>query len=203
MAKKITSFARTVSKNASPVFKKEKKAAPPVIFLNGNLASSLTKFNTKKLEIKNAEIAMREAEVALIEHTMTIADKNAFDGKFSSSYILMAGKDRVTFSTVDKFNVPQDEANISALRGILESDFNKVLKKKVSITVKDSVFEDDKLQKELMALIGEEKFAKFFDVEKKWIPVEGLNEKIYAISADSGKLSRVRSIVKQSKPTIK
>ena len=124
----------------------------------------------------------------------------ARSGDFTKSFIVKGNQHEATFVSSDKFSDIPNEV-IEEVKTVLGDDFDNFVKDKTTVTLKPDVLENEVLQKELMDAIGEENFAKYFDVSGKWKVVEGFDKKQYKL--DEEKRQNLKPFIKKAKPSIK
>lgn len=133
---------------------------------------------------------------------MNELDKKAIAGEYHNSYRLTDGPETVTFVSVDKFSVSQDPQVHEVLKETLGDEYNNVIVDSVNVSLKGDVFTNKEKKEKFMALIGNN-FAEFFDVEKKKVVNKGFAEKMYKIANTSEKVSEIRGLLVQNKPSLK
>jgi hypothetical protein len=193
---------------------KKKKDQKPVIKLDSEVSKQLKIFVDKKKEMKTAEGEMRIAEGPVLEVCQKRMDTDALDTDFDfhSSYEVRTedGITKVSFITVDKFNLSQEPENIQALRDLLGDAFDKEIIKVPTVTLKPEVLGDEKLkipgdeklQKELVALLGK-KFGKFFQTTVKYTTKPGFDERMYKIAGKAEKATLIRNMCGKNKAFFK
>ena len=75
------------------------------------------------------------------------------------------------------------------------------INKKFSVKLKAAIFEDDALQADLMALIGD-RFAEFFETDVKLSVREGFDAEIYRVVSPE-EIDALRTWARQYKPSIR
>lgn len=169
------------------------------------VVDSIVKWKKVEKEAK-AERETREAE--LIDYVKPIQEEDGFNGKYQKSYYVQGIKEQVTYVSADKFSAPKEE-DIGKLQTILGNDFTKVIQSKIELCVRDEVFSNKALQKELMDLmpknpdgsINKEIFGKFFVAKTEWFVTDGFDQKRFTLPKKV--FCKVMEILRQTKPSIK
>ena len=155
--------------------------------------------NEAKVELKAAKAKLAKNETTVIDFVKPVQDRNAFAGNHSKSYEVEGNKSSVKFVSANKFSVSSaDEENLVELLG--EERFNERFEKKESLSVKSEIFTNDKLQAELMELVGD-KFSLFFEYTAALKVKEDFDRKQYALN--ESELADLRVFAKQAKPALK
>jgi len=199
-----TAFDTMISAATVPVEEtgKKRKSDVPVIRLDDETSVALSTFLEKKKAKKSAETEMAVVEGDLMKYLQAKADELMLKGKMLGTMEVVSndGANTVKFIMSDKFSV----GDINSARSILgDAVVDEIVEKKINITMRPEVFEDDKLQKALAAKLGAD-FAKFFVVEQTYKAKTGLKENIYRIANGSKDLlNKIRTFVVPVKPSIK
>ena len=197
-------FDDVVKSSAQPKSKTAKKASGKEIITNASNAvkDAISNIIKAKSAKKKAESDIKIAETPVIEFGNGLKDDMAFEGDYNKSYKVQ-GKtpdEVITFVTANKFSHNEDdEEDISELMG--EENFNDLMPKDYVIKVRTEIFEDPKLQKELMKKMGS-KFNEFFEVESNRKVISTFDEELYK-RFDADKVADIKVLVKQSKPSIR
>lgn len=207
MAKKngaALSFESMVSSNTVSAKDAKKKATIPVIKLDTEHSAKLREFLEAKQKMKEHETAMRSAEAPIQNLCLNRQDEDGLSGQFASSYELVTddGKNSVKFISVDKFYLSQDPDNITTLQDLLGENFDKEVKQETTVTLKQEVFEDEKLKKELVALVGAQ-FSKFFQTVVAYKMKPGFDERLYKLAKNTSDARQYRTICGKVKASLK
>jgi len=181
-----------------------KKNAKPVISLDKSNSANLVAFLAAKKKMKEAEGEMRLIEGPLLELCTKKQDDDASNSDYNGSYSLIT-EDKVTkatFISQDKFYVSNDEENVKELKSVLGSEFDNEVEKESSVTLKPEVFQDEKLKKELVNILGAN-FSKFFQTTVKYSMKSGFDERIYKFAKKPEDLIKLRALCGRAKPYIK
>jgi hypothetical protein len=191
-------------KIAQPVVAKDSKSTTKIAAdLTSDIKFKVDTFVTNKAEMKRLEAEQKEIETAIIEHVRPQQDKLAYGGTFVKSLQLQGVSNTVTFVTMDKFSVPQDEESVEAIKKLLNGKFNDLFETTRFISMKkEAVANEDILNKIAKACekaglsIGE-----IFDVGDKIVAKDDLDRKQYDLPKT--KLEVFRTLVRQAKPALK
>ena len=155
--------------------------------------------NEAKAELKAAKAKLAKNETVVINFVKPVQDRDAYAGNHSKSYEVEGNKGSVKFVSANKFSVSsEDEENLLELLG--EERFNERFEKKESLSVKAEIFTNDKLQAEMMELMGD-KFSLFFEYTATLKVKEDFDRKQYALN--ESELADLRVFAKQAKPALK
>ena len=108
----------------------------------------------KEYDIDNLPKTDKEFAAAnIVSHVREIQDERALKGDFVKSYSVKSDQGNVKYITADKFGVnPDDEETLKTLLG---KNFGELIVEKVTVTLKEEIFADEKKQEELMELLRE------------------------------------------------
>ncbi len=203
VAKKKQTFKSMLEDQAVPESSTPKKSkSVSKLIADASLAPIVDAYLVEKKKKADAEAGMKTSGNVLIERITTEQDTEGFEGYHHKSFDVPGKKDnRVKVVTADKFSInAEDEGEIKKLLG--KKGYEANIEETYNISLKPEVLEDEKLQAELMELIGPENFARFFSTTKKLSTVKGFDARVYqAISED--KLPELRTFIKPTKPSIK
>jgi hypothetical protein len=161
----------------------------------------------KKKE-KEARAERETIEAELIDYVMPIQTEDGFNGDYHKSYYVAGITEKITYVSSDRFSAPKDE-DIAELNELLGNKFADIIKQNVELKIRDAVFSNKALQKELMELMPKDSdgnvdkavFAKFFEASTEWEVVEGFDLKRFSLSKKL--FDKVMNILRQAKPAIK
>ena len=180
---------------------KAKKNDMPVLNAPAELVKSIVNYLAAKVKKAQADAEMKMEEAPIIAFARKEQDKAAFAGQFKKSYRVKTDKEVVTYVSKDQFSVDQDaKETIVALVG--KENFDKLFEEKVSVNLRPEVFTDEALQKKLMALIGDS-FAEFYTSTSTVVAKTDFDKNIYDMVSDQTKLDELRTIVVQTKPSVR
>lgn len=199
----MAGFNDMIKKSAVKATDSKKKKDERIVSLSKELADSLDTFLKEKEKSKNAEAKYREAEGPILAHLRELQDTEGLAGSFHHSMTVKGNDDKeVKFVSSDKWSVPQTEEEIAAIKEKLGDKFDEVIGESVGVQLKEEVFQNEELQKELTALLGDN-FDKFFSSTTKLVVKPGFNEKIYKVAKTIDEVKDLRAVVVQSKPFLK
>lgn len=179
--------------------KKTAKSKVPEIELPLEQRLKVDKIRTLKAEIDNNETELE----LLFNDVLKSAEQErnkmlSNNGYFSSVKVYGTNGESIIISWKDKYNkIPLQ--NYNELKELLSSNTDNYFEKKMTIKVKEEIAEQD--LKELILLIGADKFSKFFEVER-WI--EPTSKYTFEKHLFDEKIrEKLDLIVKQYKPALK
>jgi hypothetical protein len=154
-----------------------------------------------KVEIKEKEGELESQGKVVTDFCGNKQDGMGFKGMFNKSYYVPAGKfGQLLYSTQNRFKISTEaEADIKKLLG---KAYDDLICKKITVTLKEGVLDNEELTNELEALLGD-KFDKFFEVTPKLFAKEGFDKDIYRVVKTPEKLGEVRAVVEPYKPSLK
>jgi hypothetical protein len=195
----MNAFAQAVQEIAVETKPTAKKATMPVIEHTDHLAELVDTRQEACINMKQAEAVMRQAEEQIIEVVRERQDKDGYGGKFANSYIINGCRHQVKVVYQNRYTInAQDKGE---LKSILGDEYGRMIVEKPTVKLKAAVLENEKLQKELMKLIGG-RFADFFEATVELVVAEGFNKDIYRIVAPE-RLVELRLYAKQYKPSLR
>lgn len=177
--------------------------------------SSVVEITDAPKEIKDsvdayvaALAAKKAAEAELKLHGATFSefclekyDENGFGSKFSKSYSVASDDNLLKYVSPNRFSIDTDDE--PKLKKLFGKKFETMFNEKFDVKLKDEVFKNEALQDELMELVGEDNFAKFFDTVSSFSVVENYDEKVFDIAGTQDKLDEIRTFVKPTKASLK
>jgi len=202
------SFDTMLARSVVDGKKSKKKDENPEIILTAALTKDLKTFIEKKKETKQAEADMRLAEQPLLAFCLKKMDEDGVGGDFHSSYNIK-GKEpedseytTAKFITADKFKLPEDDEGLEAIKDILGEHYDDSVETTTKVILKDTVFKDEKLKKELVEMFGV-RFSEFFETQKTVKLKSGFDEKMYDIAENIEEAVKIREMCGKSKPFFK
>jgi hypothetical protein len=157
-----------------------------------------------KAEIKRLEAEQKSAEQDIIEHVRPQQDNLARSGQFTKSLDVPGNTGSLTYVTADRFSVPQDEDTQGEVRNVIGEDkFDDFFAVVRTVSVKKGVLDDEEATGKLIGALEKAglDISDFFDVEDKLAAKSDLDRKQYELDED--KLAVFRTLVKQSKPSLR
>jgi len=166
-----------------------------------NVEKAAEKVVELKVEIKEKEAELESKGKIVTDFCGDVQDRQGFKGLFSKSYYVPAGKfGQLLYSTRNMYKIsPESEADIKKLLG---KAYDELIQKKITVTLKEGVLDNETLTAELESLLGD-KFDKFFDVTPKLVAKEDFDKDIFRVVKTPEKLSEVRTVVEPYKPSLK
>ncbi len=195
-----TAFAKAIDATSTTEKKSKarKKTTPILDNAPNDVKSAVDHYVENKKLMKEHKAEMDAAGDAIIDYAETERDKDGFAGNFSKSYDVHGDKEEVKFVTSNRYSVNADDEEL--LTELLGGKFAELFETLFNVELKPEVLADEKLQGELMKLIGD-KFSKFFTSTKTLRVADDFDKKIYLLDEDD--VASLRSIVKQYKPSLR
>jgi hypothetical protein len=189
---------------AKPVAAKDSKSTTKIAAdLTSDIKFKVDTFVNNKAELKRISAEQAEIETAIIEHVRPQQDKLAYDGTFTKSLQLQGVSNSVTFVTMDKFSVPQDEEAVAAIRKLLNGKFNDLFETKRFISMKKEAVENETILNKVAKACEKAglSLGEIFEVGDKIVAKDDLDRKQYDLPKT--KLAEFRTLVRQAKPALK
>jgi hypothetical protein len=179
--------------------KSAKKSSMPIMEHDDHLAELADTYQEAKINMKQAEAVMAQAAEEIMEAVRERQDKDGYAGKFSNSYKVMGTRHNVSVVYQNRYSInPEDKGE---LLEILGDEYGHLIVEKPTVRLKAEVLEDEKLQAQLMKMVGD-KFAQFFEVVPALAVAEGFSRDVYRAVAPE-KLAVLRLYAKQYKPSLR
>ena len=162
------------------------------------------KFVADKAAYKALEAKLKDAETLIIDHVRTQQDANAYRGDYAKSYLVAGKTCEITYTTTDRFSIPQEEETLKEIRKLIgEKKYNEFFKAKPSIVLKESVMKSEATLNKIASACEKAglPIGDIFDMTEKIVACDNLDEKQYTIPAE--KLVFFRALVKQYKASLK
>ena len=161
-------------------------------------------FVANKAELKRLEADQAQLEATIIDFVRPQQDELAYCGSFTKSLSVPGATNQVTFVTMDKFSVPQDEEPIEALKKLVGKNFDTMFETKRTIKMKDTAAKDEATLTKIASACEKAglDIASIFDVGDKYIAKDDLDRKQYEVLKPK-QLIEFRSLVHQAKPALK
>lgn len=162
--------------------------------------NSLVKLSEEKASIE-ADIS-KDKEI-ITATAQTLLDTLAEEGNFTKSVRLVTDKASVVVSSMDKFTFSKKDITLDDLKKEYGEDFVKNnLEVNTTVALNPKVLEDSKLLAELIRLVGEKNFGRFFVKSQTISVVKGFDK----VVAGMGKQAREKArsgLIKQANLSIK
>lgn len=152
-------------------------------------------------EIKECNAAKKINEEVILKFSNALQITDGFKDDFVKSYEVPGTKDNsVKVVTSDSFSIDTDDEK--EIKKILKDNFSKLISKKYSVKLKNEVFEDEELQKDLIKLLGD-RYEDFFDTVVYLETKPDFDKNIFTTISDKKQLENLGVFVKQKKASIK
>ena len=127
----------------------------------------------------------------------------AYCGQYAKSFSVEGNMGAVTYTTSDKFSVPQEDEAIDAIKKLLGAKFNELFTVKRTISVKAAALSNEVTLDKMAAACKQAglDIGELFDVVDKVIAQPDLDAKQYELKKE--KLEQFRALVRQAKAAIK
>lgn len=167
------------------------------------IKTKVDKYVDNKASIKQLEADQLQIEEALIGHVRPQQDEMAFCGSFTKSLKVSGHNYELTYVTMDKFSVPQDEDALAAIKGLVKDKYLTMFEAKEIYSIKSDVSKDDKKMNALAAACEKAGIviADYFDRVEKVVAKDDLDVKQYELGANN--LATFRTLVRQAKPSLR
>jgi hypothetical protein len=183
--------------------KTPKKSKSNVLLIDNppaNVRKAIDDYCKAVKEKKAAEAEMKVQGDMITTFASKKQDEKAFDGDFHKSFDLQGEKETIKYVTSDRFIINSEDEK--PLKEVFGKKFNEMIREKFEVTMKEEVIENEDLQKEFMALMGDN-FSRFFDVKTSLVTTKDFDEKIYSVVENQEKLDEVRTYVRPWKASLK
>jgi hypothetical protein len=162
-------------------------------------------FVRNKATLKQLEAEQLTIETEITEHVRPQQDELAFCGTFTKSLKVPGNDFEITFVTMDKFSVPQDEEPLAAIKKLVgDTRYDEMFASKETLSLKEHVVKNEKGELDKLAEACKKagiNVAEYFDRVEKVYAKDDLDRKQYELKASD--LNTFRSLVKQAKPSLK
>ena len=126
-----------------------KKGKMPTLEATPEVAAAVDQYQEAKAQAKQAEAVMEVTGAVITGFVRDRQDADGFAGKFTGSYAVMGNQATCKVIYANKFSLSaEDEGQLAEALG--PENFNRMIVKKASVTLKAEVFEDEAAQKKLM-----------------------------------------------------
>lgn len=160
----------------------------------------LVKLSEEKASIE-ADIA-KDKEI-ITAAAQTLLDTLADDGNFTKSVRLVTDKASVVVSSMDKFTFSKKDITLDDLKKEYGEDFVKNnLEVSTTVALNPTVLEDSKLLAELIRLVGEKNFGRFFVKSQTISVVKGFDKTVASMGKQAREKAR-NGLIKQAALSVK
>ena len=195
-------FQNAINKNAKPAPKPKSKSTNKVYLdVPKKVMDAVDAFQKAKKAKKEAEAEMSFNEAVIIEAVKPEQDKDGFNNDYKKSYNVKGNQTDAKYVTQNRASISEEDED--EIRNMLGSDYDFLIVENHTVQLKKEVFDSEKMQEELMSLLGEENFAKFFDTSKKLAVADDYDKNIYGVVKDQKELDKVRTFVRPYKAAVR
>lgn len=186
----------------SPSSKKSTKIAAQV---TNEIKKAVDTVIWAKAEIKSMQIQLAENEETIICHVSPQQDTNAYAGNYSKSYLVEGNKGNLTYTTANKFSIPQDDDSQTALKKLLGKKYDEFFETKRTVSLSKKVFEDNTLVDKIIAAIEKAgiDLADALIVTDIIVTKEDIELDKEQYKLPDSKLQEFRTLVRQAKAALK
>lgn len=200
----MADFKEALKKNKVAKEPAKKSSVPILSNVPANIITAAKKYQELVDKKKEIEGEMANNHQVVADYCSEIQDQRAFSGSFSKSLKIPVGdanEDKhLMYTTKNVFKIdPESEGDIKKLLG---KNFVNLIQENFEVTLKEEVFQNEALQKELMTLLGDN-FAKFLNSTSSFKVKENYDEKIYEMAGNKDKLAEIRTFIEPQKPSLK
>jgi len=193
-------FLEAIASISGPKVVKEKKDKMETIVPSESLRIKIDEFVEAKKKEKEFKAAKENRESDILEYANEKYESNGLNGNFQKSFRLQGVKETVTFVSSDKFSSIKPE-EIAVLKELLGDRYAELIEAKTSVSIKEEVFSNPELRKELISYVPKDVFAKFFKAETYYSTTDGFDRKIFTLPKKT--FDKIRSMLKQAKASLK
>jgi hypothetical protein len=177
-----------------------KKGKMPTLEAPPEVKAAVDEYQEAKATMKQAEAIMDVTGAVITDYVREKQDADGFARKFSGSYAVMGNRATAKVVYANKYTLSaNDEGQLAAVLGL--ENFNTMIKKWHTVTLKPEVFENPELSGALMELIGD-RFADFFETKTSLGVCEEFNKLVYQVLKPAD-LDDLRVYARQYKPSIR
>lgn len=199
-AKKTNPFSSIEAKKAGTPKTKSITTAE----VDDDTKAKVDRFVRNKAELKRLEADQTAIEEAIVAHVRPQQDEINYCGSFTKSLKVPGNEFEVTYVTMDKFSVPQDDETLDAIKDLVKDSYEDMFETKETLSLKEDVVKNkdsmlDKLAAACQAAGIE--VSLYFDRGEKVIAKADLDRKQYGLKAKD--LETFRSLVKQAKASLR
>jgi len=168
------SLLKRMAKKKAPAAKKS--SSKPVLVAE-ELHSNIGDFLEAKKQQKTSKANIARAEGAIIKAAENARiDECSRTGKYESSHKVSASTGTVTVKFPNRYSKidPSDEDDLRAIYG--ESDYETFFREQTNCAMTQAAMDDEKFIEDMMETLGEEKFARYFEVTSQLAPTKSYHE---------------------------
>lgn len=122
---------------------------------------------------KDAKALKEQAEGVILPEAEDERVKASMGGGECQSSVKI--NDKITVSVQSRYTTISTE-NEEKIRNVVGDKYDEFFKEKTEVSLKASLLEDEEAMGKIVAAVGEENFAKFFDVKQNIVPTKAFHE---------------------------
>jgi hypothetical protein len=190
-------------KAITPTSEKTKAKHKAIAEVTEDIQDKVDLFVDNKAKLKQLTADQLTLESAIVEHVRPQQDEMAFCGSHTKSLKVPGHNYEVTYVTMDKFSVPQDDDAKAAIKDLVKDKYDEMFEIKETYLIKEEIAKDDKKMNELATACEKAKIdiSLYFDRVEKVVAKDDLDVKQYELGAEN--LVIFRTLVRQAKPSLK
>jgi hypothetical protein len=180
-----------------------KTKSKSVAEVTDDIQNKVDLFVDNKAKLKQLDADQGILETAIIEHVRPQQDEMAFCGSHTKSLKVPGHNYELTYVTMDKFSVPQDEAPKKAIKDLVKGKFDDMFETKETYLIKEEIAKDDKKMNELATACEKAgiDIALYFTRVEKLVAKKDLDVTQYELGPKG--LETFRTLVRQAKAALK
>jgi hypothetical protein len=190
-------------KSITATTEKSKTKAKAIAEVTEEIKTKVDKYVDNKATIKQLEADQLQIEEILVGHVRPQQDEMAFCGSFTKSMKVPGHNYELTYVTMDKFSIPQDEDSLKAIKNLVKDKYPTMFETKEVYSIKTDVAKDDNKMNALATACEKAKIniSEYFDRVEKVVAKDDLDLKQYELGATT--LETFRTLVRQAKPSLR
>jgi hypothetical protein len=190
-------------KSITATTEKSKTKAKAIAEVTEEIKTKVDKYVDNKATIKQLEADQLQIEEILVGHVRPQQDEMAFCGSFTKSMKVPGHNYELTYVTMDKFSIPQDEDSLKAIKNLVKDKYPTMFETKEVYSIKTDVAKDDNKMNALATACEKAKIniSEYFDRVEKVVAKDDLDLKQYELGATA--LETFRTLVRQAKPSLR
>ena len=162
--------------------------------------NGLVKLSEEKASIEEGISKDKEVITAAAQ---TLLDTLADEGNFTKSVRLVTDNASVVVSSMDKFTFSKKDITLGDLKKEYDDDFVKNnIEVNTTVALNPKVLEDSKLLAELIRLVGEKNFGRFFVKSQTISVVKGFDKTVASMGRQAREKAR-NGLIKQAALSVK
>jgi len=157
-----------------------------------------------KAKMKALKAEQDKSGLQIIEHVFPQQEAEAREGNYCKSFTVEGTDTTLTYTTIDKFSVPKEEAVQEEIRKLLgQKLFDKFFRMFRTVTFTEDAMQNEELVNDMIAVVEKHELTvpEVFTITDELATVKGMDEKQFELP--KAKLAALRTLIKQYKATLK